>query len=166
MEVIVTSKIKDKRLKSILLIIIGLISYYYFYSTLVTTYLYYLIILVVAIFIALLYTRYKIQSKSKLFYYILKLSLIIYFFFFSCLFILKNKTEVVSFNTPLNGYYTRRIDGVLFQFQNRNFDRKLNLNDYPSIDLKENYDVKLELQEVISGVYYIHDISLEKKWTK
>ena len=29
-----------------------------------------------------------------------------------------------SLKNPIDGYYTRRIDGVLFTFQDKHFDRK------------------------------------------
>lgn len=147
---------------SILLVIIGLISYYYYYSTLVTLYYYYIIISLITIFV-MLFNKCKITFTFQTISCFIKAFLVVYFLFFSSLLILKGRNGIEIFRVPLKGYYTRRIDGVLFRFNNSSFDRKLNLNKYPYIDLKEKYDIKLELQQPIKGVYFIHSISLIEK---
>ena len=138
-------------------------SYYYYYSTLVTTYLYYFIILFVSLFFVLIFTKDKTKLRSILLIKTIKLALLIYFVFFSFLFIMKNKTNLEIFKTPLNGYYTVNIDGVLFRFQNKNFDRKFNLKNYPQADLKKRYEVKLELRQPLSNIYFIQTLSLIEK---
>lgn len=155
---------KNKKVENIFLIIIGIISFYYYYSTLVTTYLYYIILLLIAVLITLVVTNDKSTLKRfTLLMRMLKLFLILYFVLFSFLLIRKDNSKLEIFKTSLNGYYTGRIDGVLFRFKDFNFKRNVNLTGYTQDDLREKYDLKLELTPLTSNIYFIENLSLVEK---
>lgn len=68
--------------------------------------------------------------------------------------------------TDLNGYYTSRIDGVLFSYRGYKFDRPLNLTDVITKygdNLTKECKVELCLKEVFPNFYYINYISIIKK---
>lgn len=155
---------RNKKIDNIFFMIIGTISFYYYYSTLVTTYLYYIIILLLA-FLTIFVVK-NANSKLKgftLLMRMLKLFLILYFVLFSFLLIRKNNSKLEIFKTSLNGYYTGRIDGVMFKFKGFSFKRNVNLTDYTQGDLREKYDLKLELTSLTSNIYFIENLSLVEK---
>lgn len=154
---------RNKKFDNIFFMIIGTISFYYYYSTLVTTYLYYIIILLLA-FLTIFVKNANSKLKSfTLLMRMLKLFLILYFVLFSFLLIRKDNSKLEIFKTSLNGYYTGRIDGVLFRFKDFNFKRNVNLTGYTQDDLREKYDLKLELTPLTSNIYFIENLSLVEK---
>ncbi len=156
-------KIKKSKFERMILVIVGIISFYYYYSTLVTTNLYYVLIVFIS-FVVYYVCQIKRKVGVKLMLIeTLKLSLIAYFILFSILFVFKRQKEVESFRVPLNGYYRSKIDGVSFTFHNSKFDRKLNLSKYITDDLKEKYEVELELQQPICKIYFIRNLNLVEK---
>ncbi len=128
---------RNKKFDNIFFMIIGTISFYYYYSTLVTTYLYYIIILLLA-FLTIFVKNANSKLKSfTLLMRMLKLFLILYFVLFSFLLIRKDNSKLEIFKTSLNGYYTGRIDGVMFKFKGFSFKRNVNLTDYTQGDLTQ-----------------------------
>lgn len=107
--------------------------------------------------VSLLYYNFTLLMRM------LKLFLILYFVLFSFLLIRKNNSKLEIFKTSLNGYYTGRIDGVMFKFKGFSFKRNVNLTDYTQGDLREKYDLKLELTSLTSNIYFIENLSLVEK---
>ncbi|WP_304313741.1 hypothetical protein, partial [Phocaeicola plebeius] len=67
---------------------------------------------------------------------------------------------------PLSGYYTRRINGVVFRFEGDKFDRKFDIQelaDKHGRDLLDSHEVHLTLKEVLPDVYYLDNISVKAK---
>ena len=59
-----------------------------------------------------------------------------------------NTIEVI---VPINGYYTRRVDGVLFSYKGYKFNRTLNISDVLTKygkDITKECELKLSLYEV------------------
>lgn len=74
-----------------------------------------------------------------------------------------NTIEVI---VPINGYYTRRIDGVLLSYKGYKFNRTLNISDVLTKygkDLTKECELKLSLYEVFEDFYYINYIDVVKK---
>lgn len=71
-------------------------------------------------------------------------------------------TYVVS----LNGYYTRKINGVVFYFKGDKFDRKYDIQelvDKHGRKLFDSHEVHLTLTKALSDVYYLNNISVKPK---
>lgn len=67
---------------------------------------------------------------------------------------------------PLSGYYTRRIDGIVFYFEGDKFDRKYNiqeLSDQYGKGLLDSHEVHLTLRKILPDVYYLDNISVKSK---
>ena len=74
-----------------------------------------------------------------------------------------NTIEVI---VPINGYYTRRVDGVLFSYKGYKFNRTLNISDVLTKygkDVTKECELKLSLYEVYENFYYINYIDIVKK---
>lgn len=73
----------------------------------------------------------------------------------------KKQTYVV----PLSGYYTRRIDGVIFYFKGDKFDRKYSIQelaDQYGERLLDSHEVHLTLTKVLPDVYYLENLRIKK----
>lgn len=74
-----------------------------------------------------------------------------------------NTIEVI---VPINGYYTRRVDGVLFSYKGYKYNRPLNISDVLTKygkDVIKECALKLSLYEVYENFYYINYIDIVKK---
>lgn len=74
--------------------------------------------------------------------------------------------NAIDVTVPLNGYYTRRVDGVLFSYKGYKFNRTLNISDVLTKygkDLTKECELKLSLYEVFENFYYINYIDVVEK---
>lgn len=74
----------------------------------------------------------------------------------------EKQTHVV----PLSGYYTRRIDGIVFYFEGDKFDRKYNIQelaDQYGKGLLDSHEVHLTLRKILPDIYYLDNISVKSK---
>lgn len=64
--------------------------------------------------------------------------------------------EKYTYVVPLNGYYTRRINGVVFYFEGDKFDRKYDIQelaDKHGRELFDSHEVHLTLTKILPDVY-------------
>ena len=76
----------------------------------------------------------------------------------------QSKKEKQTYVVPLSGYYTRRIDGIVFYFEGDKFDRKYNIQelaDQYGKGLLDSHEVHLTLRKILPDVYYI-----DNSWTQ
>ena len=84
-------------------------------------------------------------------------------------FLCKDKVENKEYSVPIKGYYTRKVDGVLFSFQGKTFDRPFNLvSKVPEEESKKKgfykkYRLKISVKEFNFEMYYINSIELLDK---
>lgn len=81
-------------------------------------------------------------------------------------FLVQSKKEKQTYVVPLSGYYTRRINGVVFRFEGDKFDRKYDIQvlaDKHGRDLLDSHEVHLTLKKVLPDVYYLDNISVNPK---
>lgn len=74
--------------------------------------------------------------------------------------------DTISVTVPLRGYYTHRMDGVLFSYEGYKFDRTINLTDVLSKygdDLPNKCELKLSLEQIFPNFYYINYIDIVEK---
>ena len=78
-----------------------------------------------------------------------------------------NTIEVI---VPINGYYTRRVDGVLFSYKGYKFNRTLNISDVLTKygkDITKECELKLSLYELYETLDFfimvIYSISSQAK---
>lgn len=160
-------EMKKKYNNVILLIALGLIAIIYIlrHNFLITTYTYAIVIAAISIVVTLIAFIFKVtRQKDKVLFGIksfVMLYISIWTLFYSYCYVQKS-TNVQTAIVPINGYYTRRTDGVLFTFQDKHFDRKAFIPNY-SDSLIDKYVIKLELVEVISNVYYINKLHVIPK---
>ena len=158
---------KKKYNSVILLIALGLIAIIYILRLkfLITTYTYAIVIAAISIAVTLIAFIFKAtRQKDKVLFGIrsfVMLYISMWTLFYSYCYVQKS-TNVQTAIVPINGYYTRRMDGVLFTFQDKHFDRKAFIPNY-SDSLIDKYVIKLELVEVISNVYYINKLHIIPK---
>jgi len=69
-----------------------------------------------------------------------------------------NKSEV--YIVKMRGYTLSRRDEIFFKFNNKSFSRRYNLNNYNIKELKDNYNIKLELKQPLKNIYYIKRMDL------
>lgn len=77
--------------------------------------------------------------------------------------------DTINVTVPLKGYYTRRIDGVLFSFKGYKFDRSIKLTDVLSKygdDLPNKCEIELSLERIFPNFYYINYIDIVEKKSK
>ena len=77
--------------------------------------------------------------------------------------------KTINVTVPLSGYYTGRIDGVLFSFKGYKFNRSLNLADAISKygeELPNKCELELSLSEVFTNFYYINYIDVVENYNK
>ncbi len=152
---------KKTKLVVIISTIMGLIAIRYIYSFLVTKYVYFFVLILIALVVTYIARFYSNRIKRYSFSgNLLYISTVLYFLFFSLIFILKVRGEPETFLVSINGFYTSKIDGVLFEFENTHFDRKVDLSSYDTNKLKNMYRLKLELVPTLPGIYYIENISV------
>lgn len=81
-------------------------------------------------------------------------------------FVVQSETEKQTYVVLLSGYYTWRINGVVFRFEGDKFDRKYDIQelaDKHGRDLLDSHEVHLTLKEVLPDVYYLDNISVKAK---
>ena len=64
--------------------------------------------------------------------------------------------KTIEVIVPINGYYTRRVDGVLFSYKGYKFNRTLNISDVLTKygkDITKECELKLSLYEVYENFY-------------
>ena len=65
-------------------------------------------------------------------------------------------TQTIWVAVVINGYYTRRVDGVLFSYKGYKFNRTLNISDVLTKygkDVTKECELKLSLCEVCENFY-------------
>ncbi|MDY3538314.1 hypothetical protein PG275_09905 [Riemerella anatipestifer] len=142
---------------NILVIAIAFMDYMLHLNFLVLTNVIYLKILLFSAVISLLLLfllRIRWQKLIKIFFLV---GISGYFIHFSFLYIKAKNYKVFKEIVPLNGYYTRRINGVLFTFRNKNFDRPISKISSKILenDILKKYELELKLVEVGDDVYFI-----------
>jgi hypothetical protein len=153
--------------QSIILIILPTIATYLLHSFLVTSYIYYLILIIISLLITLL-IRFKIMHlfDKSLFVTFLVVCCLIYDVFLSGLLVYSKYNKSEFYIVKMKGYTLSRIDEIFFKFHNKIFSRRYNLNNYNVKELKDNYNIKLELKQPLRNIYYIESINLIYKNTE
>lgn len=81
-------------------------------------------------------------------------------------FVVQSKKDKHTYVVSLNGYYTRKINGVVFYFKGDKFDRKYDIQelvDKHGRKLFDSHEVHLTLTKALSDVYYLNNISVKPK---
>lgn len=154
---------KRNNLIYILTTVIAVINYLLYLKFLVLNeMIYFKLILASAFLTLILFIIFKFQKIFSVFIFIIML---IYCSYFSLLYIKNNNMLPDENIVAINGFYTRRIDGVLFTFRNKNFDRpisKINnkvLND----NILNNYKLKLNLVKCTDDIYLVSSLKIIPK---
>lgn len=80
----------------------------------------------------------------------------------------RNKIITQEYKVRINGYYVRKVDGVLFDFKGKKCDRPYNLldkvtkNEAKELNFYKKYFLKLNVKEFCFDMYYIESIELIK----
>ncbi|WP_281235086.1 hypothetical protein [Flavobacterium gelatinilyticum] len=89
--------------------------------------------------------------------------------FMSYAFVNKNNVETKVYTVIIKGYYTRKVDGVLFDFKGKTFDRPFDLANQVSKpessteNFYKKYRLKLSVKEFDFDIYYLNSIDLIRK---
>lgn len=104
----------------------------------------------------------------------IKMAISVYLFcwvmIYSYGYFVKSEKEKLTYIVPLSGYYTRRINGIVFYFEGDKFDRKYDIQelaDKHGRKLFDSHEIHLTLTKVLPEVYYLDNISvMPKKFAK
>ena len=166
-------QIKEKRNKSNMctwLIIVLLAMYMYLRLNFLITFSDWWIALcycgVFLVFMLLFY----LLGKSIIYLKIIEISTIVFLSVWNIIYLCgfysigaHNTIEVI---VPIYGYYTRRVDVVLFSYKGYKFNRTLNISDVLTKygkDITKECELKLSLYEVYENFYYINYMDIVKK---
>lgn len=97
---------------------------------------------------------------------VISLYLFCWVMIYSCGYFVQSEKEKQTYVVPLSGYYTRRIDGIVFYFEGDKFDRKYDIQelaDKYGRELFDSHEVHLTLTKVLPDVYYLDNISVKPK---
>lgn len=71
-----------------------------------------------------------------------------------------------EYNVDISGYYTRKVDGVLFKFKEKSIDRPLNgITEKVEQEGKEfykNYELVVHARPILFDTFLIEHIELKK----
>ena len=151
---------KKKYNSVILLIALGLIAIIYILRLkfLITTYTYAIVIAAISIAVTLIAFIFKATRQKDKVLFGIKSFVILYISIWTLFYSYCYVQKSANVQTAI----VRRIDGVLFTFQDKHFDRKAFIPNYID-NLIDKYVIKLELVEVISNVYYINKLHIIPK---
>ena len=124
---------------------------------------------IILIIMSLIY----LYKKNVKYIKVIKLSTIVFLSAWNILYLYGyssvSKHQIINVTVPLKGYYTRRIDGVLFSYRGYKFDRTINLTDVLSKygdDLPNKCELELSLEQIFPNFYYIKFIDIVEKKSK
>jgi hypothetical protein len=145
--------------------VIAIISFGFHLRTLITSYFYYLLLLFCSIAVVMIFDIYKKRISTNWDRLVIcsKTFLVLYFAFFSILFFVKQYKRTEVYRIPIEGYYTSRIDGIIFIFQNFTFNRNADFANLYSENITRDYDILIELRQPIVKIYFVESISFIRK---
>lgn len=164
-------KKESDKLYTVITVLMLLVFWFHYLFLVIDYYLILLIGLACIICIAVLWLIAFYAAKKKINIGIcIKIAISLYLFcwvaIYSYGFVVQFKKEKYTYVVPLNGYYTRRINGVVFYFEGDKFDRKYDIQelaDKHGRELFDSHEVHLTLTKILPDVYYINNISVQPK---
>lgn len=151
---------------SVSIIILAFVDYLLYLKFLVININIYIEIFVLSLILTILiYIVNKKLDYLNYFKYLICIFMFIYMVFFGNLYLNVENYKYIETVLPIKGYYTRRIDGVLFNFQEKKFDRPINKinDDILKNDPIKNYNLKIGLMVCRKNIFFIDKIIIVKK---
>lgn len=151
---------------SVSIIILAFVDYLLYLKFLVININIYIEIFVLSLILTILiYIVNKKLDYLNYFKYLICIFMFIYMVFFGNLYLNVENYKYIETVLPIKGYYTRGIDGVLFNFQEKKFDRPINKinDDILKNDPIKNYNLKIGLMVCRKNIFFIDKIIIVKK---
>ena len=164
-------KKENDKLYTVITVLMLLVYWFHYFFLVIDYYLVLLIGLACIVCIAVLWLIAFYAAKKKInIGTCIKMAISLYLFcwvvIYSYGFVIQPEKEKHTYVVPLSGYYTRRIDGIVFYFEGDKFDRKYDIQklaDQYGRGLFGSHEVHLTLTKVLHNVYYLNNLSVKPK---
>lgn len=112
----------------------------------------------------LLYILFKIKINALL-PLLFFINILIYLLYFSFLLLNNKRYPFEDIVVPIDGYYYRRIDAVLFSYEGKNYKRPIKSfsKEKKHINIMNDCELKLRIRKCNKNIYYLESMDIVRK---